>query len=266
MYYDIKSGKIQKYFSRSASIPILISPQRSYFIAPPQFNQTSISEIRNVIIIPRNVVVDENLPTKIMTDIIEWDPLERRIYSLNLKTKILSIIDTKTLQKEKVKIRGMGNYEILRIKAVKNPDKLFLVATNFNLPDKEKQTNVYLLDLADKIKSVKLFLSDINSFDISPMGIAVYSKVYGTTEIAGEGTIYDRNPAKRYVSINLVDERHKEKNIKRLHFDPWPGVTGAGVLKQKPIMTKDGLSLAFIVKSRDSANESRYKLNMLSIR
>jgi hypothetical protein len=126
------------------------------------------------------------------------------------------------------------------------------------VPDRDVQKNVYLLDLADKAKPLTLFLSDISSFDVSPNGIAVYSKDYGISGY-GEKVVIDRNA---YVSINLIDEHGKEKNIKKIYFYPRPSGVGAGRLWEQPIITKDGITIAFIVK----ASADKYKLNILTIK
>lgn len=264
-YYDRKDKNIQKVFSYDAHVGIsdtnkLISPQHNYILASHNPERLHIPGIGNVKTIPLESIVDYKNKFErayAFNITIDWDPLERAIYVFDKETQLLSVIDPKTLQKEKIRINKINKYDVKEIKASNTYKKLFVIATSDKIPERNIQTNVYILDLNNKKKPMTLFVSDITSFDVSNAGISVYSKTYGVINV-GHETAFAMDANKRYAVINLVSADGKIKRLKKLHFgkslDDWGNVIS---LWNSLTISRDAKSIAF---------EDEKKIHMMQIK
>lgn len=263
-YFDRHSKKIGTVFSYDKNVPkaianelLSLSPKRNYIIGTAGFNKLTLPGTGEVTVIPFDTFLNKTSSSssdsnRFSNIDIDWDPFERKVYLLDYDAQVLSIVDPKTLQREKIKVK-INKYEVTSIKATGNLNKLFLIANRRY----DIQGNIYLLDLANKKKPITLFLSDVGDIEVSAVGLYVYKKTFGAKQEPNY-VYFERDADKRYAVINLIDDNHNEKTIKKTYFGTGPNSLA---VFSEPIISPDASTLAFI--SYDTNDRKKKKIHVL---
>ncbi len=258
-YYDRKSKKFHKAFSFNKDLPTyktnnLISPSHNYIAGPKGIEKIFLPGIGYIKVISTDILLEGQSTEKKLSyyDLgvirvpydLAWDYSEQQIYLLNRVAQTISIVDMKTLQGKNTLIRKIDKYDFTEVMVTSNSGQLFISAYTLHDPQQFSKKNVYFFDLTNKKEQATLFLENIDYFN-SSKNIFVFSKTYGAREIA-DGIIYDDDASKRYVSISLIDENLRKKELKKINFSTTLNSSHILLPHGQPIINKNGTAVAFV--------------------